>query len=108
METLRGVVEAVETEFGEAIVARDEAVAALVNTPGLGPPDLAWLQKARKAAAPGADAGGGYYHWVLGRDVSSSAALAAYFAELTSRQEAGSWSAGEQSSWGGRATPDRP
>lgn len=122
METLRGVVEAVEGEFGEAIAARDDALAALADCTGLGPPDLAWLAKVRKQPGSGSSGGGwlgfgsggggrrgsgsgggegaagvdlsggsGYYHYVLGGDVSSSAALAAYFARLNrwGRREAG-------------------
>jgi hypothetical protein len=109
MDTMRGVVELVEAQFGECILARDDAVAVLSTAPGLGPPDLCFLQKGRKAAASwvglgaaGGEAPAGYYHWVLGRDVSSSAALAAYFALITSKQEkagvlAGLWGSPEWS-----------
>lgn len=88
MESLRGVTEAIEAEFGESIVARDESLVVLAGAPGLGPPDLVWLQKAQKATLTSA-AGEprGFYHYSLGLDVSSSAAVAAYFAELTSRVE---------------------
>jgi hypothetical protein len=102
MDTLRGVPEAIEADFGDSIVARDAALAALGSSVhGLGPPDLCWLQKARRAGLldRGSEAQG-YYHHVLGRDVSSGAAVAAYFALLTSRVEArsglqGLWSGGD-------------
>jgi hypothetical protein len=89
MDTLRGIPEHIEAEFGDSIVARDEAVAVLGEAPGLGPPDLCWLQKAPKARSllGGAAEAQGYYHFVLGRDVSSTAAVAAYFALLNSKVE---------------------
>jgi len=103
-ETLRGLPENVEAVFGESILARDAAIARLSHSPGVGPPDLAWLQKASKtssswgmARSPEAHPAG-YYHWVLGPDVSSMAALAGYFAQLTALQEVGSMFAGL---WGG-------
>lgn len=88
MDTLKGIPEHIEAEFGEAIVARDDCLMSLGTTPGLGPPDLCWLQKCPKASFSGAKGEPqGYYHYVLGRDVSSSAAVAAYFALLNSRIE---------------------
>jgi hypothetical protein len=89
MDTLRGIPEHIEAEFGDSIVARDEAVALLGKAPGLGPPDLCWLQKAPKARSllGGSAEAQGYYHFVLGRDVSSTAAVAAYFALLNSKVE---------------------
>lgn len=60
----------------------------LASVPGLGPPDLCWLQKSAKgswstvAAEPR-----GFFHFCLGQDVSSSAAIAAYFAELNALVE---------------------
>jgi hypothetical protein len=90
-DALAGIQEAIEDQFGDSIVARDEALAVLVQAPGLGPPDLCWLQKAPKSSTflftPSAAEPKGYYHHVLGRDVSSSAAVCAYFAELTALVE---------------------
>jgi hypothetical protein len=88
MDTLKGHVESIETVFGEAIVSRDESLVVLAQMPGLGPPDLCWLQKAGKSALTGASSEAqGYYHYCLGIDVSSSAAVAAYFANITSLVE---------------------
>ena len=101
MDTLAGVPEAVEVDFSEAILARDDAVAALAAGPaGIGPPDLAWLQKGRPgkegAGGGGGKEGGGgsgasassssYYHHVLGGEVSAGA-VAGYFASLLARAE---------------------
>jgi hypothetical protein len=90
-DALAGVIEAIEDEFGDSIVSRDETLAVLVQSPGLGPPDLCWLQKAPKSStflfSSTASEPKGYYHHVLGRDVSSSAAVCAYFAELTALVE---------------------
>ncbi|MEW5305628.1 MAG: hypothetical protein WDW36_008157 [Sanguina aurantia] len=96
MESVRGLTECIELLFGESIVARDEATVILSAGRGLGPPDLCWLQKATVSALTGAKAGepGGYYHHALGRDVSSSAAVAAYFASITMRVEAVPWMRG--------------
>lgn len=89
MDTLKGIPEHVESEFGDSIVARDELLGVLNDYPGLGPPDLCWLQKTpKKALGAGADNDScGYYHWYLGRDVSSSAAIAAHFAALNRQLE---------------------
>ncbi|WIA09915.1 hypothetical protein OEZ85_010129 [Tetradesmus obliquus] len=89
MDTLRGIPEHIEAEFGDSIVARDEAVALLGEAPGLGPPDLCWLQKAPKGRSllGGSAEAQGYYHFVLGRDACSTAAVAAYFALLNSKVE---------------------
>lgn len=99
MESVRGITECVELLFGESIVARDEATVILSGGKGLGPPDLCWLQKAPISALTGAAAGepGGYYHHALGRDVSSSAAVAAYFASITMRVEPVPFMRGERS-----------
>lgn len=48
MDSLRGIPEHVEPEFGASITSRDEALLALGDAPGLGPPDLCWLQKCPK------------------------------------------------------------
>jgi hypothetical protein len=94
MDTIAGLVQAVEHEFSESIVARDEAVAVLeARGDGLGPPDLCWLQRGRGEWSPAVDEDGGgkgshgYYHHVLGGDVSSSGAIAGYFAGLLARVE---------------------
>ena len=88
MESIKGHPEYVETVFGEAIVARDESLVVLAGASGLGPPDLCWLQKAPKSALTGATGEAkGYYHYVLGGNASSSAAVAAYFATLTAMVE---------------------
>jgi hypothetical protein len=88
MESIKGHPEYVETVFGEAIVARDESLVVLAGASGLGPPDLCWLQKAPKSALTGSSGESkGYYHCCLGVDASSSAAVAAYFATLTSLVE---------------------
>eukprot|EP00775_Hariotina_reticulata_P003293 gene3293-3569_t len=89
MDTLKGIPEHIEKEFGDSIIARDEAVAALgFQAAGLGPPDLCWLQKCQQRSFLGsASEKQGYYHFVLGRDVSSKAAVAAYFALLNSKVE---------------------
>ena len=90
-DAIAGVTEAIEADFGESIVSRDESLAVLLQAPGLGPPDLCWLQKGPKSStflvSPSASEPKGYYHHVLGRDVSSSAAVCAYFAELNSLVE---------------------
>ncbi|KAL6750532.1 Chs5p-Arf1p-binding proteins-domain-containing protein, partial [Haematococcus lacustris] len=67
---------------------RDESLVGLATTPGLGPPDLCWLQKASKGSWATVNAEPrGFWHHTLGRDVSSSAAVAAYFAELNATVE---------------------
>jgi hypothetical protein len=104
MDSIAYLEEAVEVSFSESIVARDDALAVLSAVPGLGPPDLCWLQKGRGAWSPGDDgvaAGShGYYHHVLGGDVSSTGAIAGQFAELLAGIErpgllAGLWSGSE-------------
>ncbi len=92
MESIKGHPEHVETVFGEAIVARDEALLVLSGACGLGPPDLCWLQKAPKSALTGSSGEArGYYHYCLGVDASSSASVAAYFATMTSMVESHSF-----------------
>ena len=88
MDTLKGIAEGVEVEFGESIIARDESLVVLSELPGLGPPDLCWLQKSIKGTW-GASSGEprGYCHYTIGGDVSSSAAVSAYFAEVMTLQE---------------------
>lgn len=87
-DTLRGLPENIEGQFGESIVSRDEALIILAQSPGLGPPDLCWLQKNYRSLLTGsAGEAKGYYHYALGVDVSSSAAIAAYFAGITALAE---------------------
>eukprot|EP00798_Chlamydomonas_sp_ICE-L_P015659 gene15659-21765_t len=73
MESLKGHVEAIESEFGEAIVARDESLVSLSEATSLGPPDLCWLQKQGSGWALSRLEPQGFYHYVTGNDVSSSA-----------------------------------
>lgn len=91
-DTLRAIPEAIENTFGETIVARDEALVVLSTTPGLGPPDLCWLQKNWLSLLTGSKGESkGYAHYTLGGDVSSSAAVAAYFAGITALTEPASF-----------------
>lgn len=88
MEAIKGLQEAIEKEFGESIVARDEATVHLASNPGLGPPDLCWMQKTPRGSMTGVPGEPrGFYHYVLGLEVSSSANVAAYFASVTQQQE---------------------
>jgi hypothetical protein len=67
MDSLKGIREHVETEFAESIVSRDESMVILGSVPGLGPPDLCWLQKSAVSAfGSTATDHKGYYHWALG------------------------------------------
>ena len=105
--------------LGEALAARTRALAA-GNCTSLGPPDLCYCQKKYEASSGRAVAGSivggllgsssdtgaagdskppqGFYHHVLGLDMSSTAAVATYVASLAAAQEpagwlaAGSWS----------------
>lgn len=145
-DTLRGIAELEEVDFGESFYSRDDALKLLIQVPGLGPPDLCWVQKvcpmqcsSRRAPDPRpvcvltiataccsrfprcpcwfiqiptiltartpyyfpllvsqvpvgslTGRGGeprGYYHYALGRDVASSASIAAYFAQICSLVE---------------------
>ena len=106
-ESIKGLVEHVEEEFGSSIVARDESLVVLASQPGLGPPDLVWLQKVSRATLTASSSEPrGFYHHQLGRDVSSSASVAAYFAELTSRVEPISFLQVGIDRGGGAAGPD--
>lgn len=91
MDTLKRTPEHVESDFGESIISRDEALSLMAEAPGLGPPDLCWLQKTAVGLLGGAGEPGGYYHWTVGRDISSSAAIAAYFASLSTQAEQASF-----------------
>lgn len=91
-DTLKTIPEHVESQFGESIASRDEALVVLASSPGLGPPDLCWLQKNSRSLLTGAvGEAKGYYHYVLGSDISSSAAIAAYFASITALVEPASF-----------------
>jgi hypothetical protein len=91
MDTLKRTPEHVESDFGESIISRDEALSLMAEAPGLGPPDLCWLQKTAVGLLGGAGEPGGYYHWTVGRDISSSAAIAAFFASLSTQAEQASF-----------------
>mmetsp|Transcript_48051 Transcript_48051/g.121266 ORF Transcript_48051/g.121266 Transcript_48051/m.121266 type:complete len:869 (-) Transcript_48051:104-2710(-) len=90
---LRATAEAVEQTEGEALGARNKSLAVLGHAPGVGPPDLLWLRKTAPGAPPA-----GFYHWLLGQEVSSAASVAAYFAELCEAVEKPGLLAGL---WGG-------
>ncbi|KAG1449970.1 hypothetical protein G6F56_008484 [Rhizopus delemar] len=78
-DTLKDVPEFFETELGESIAARTDALGTFRE---LGPPDLCHILKSHL----------GSYHYVSGVDASSSATLAAYLNSLTySLDESQSW-----------------
>ena len=109
--------ERVEGAPGEALAARARFLAAQAGAPGPGQPDLCWLERrgatgggggqGRGATTGGAGAGAGgeneeaeggsgeetelqsttVYHWALGQEVSSAAALAAYVARCAGEAE---------------------
>ncbi|KAL0075718.1 Chs5p-Arf1p-binding proteins-domain-containing protein [Phycomyces blakesleeanus] len=85
-DTLKDIPEFFESELGESIIARTDALGAFRE---LGPPDLCHIIKAN--AKPGVREIGSY-HYVSGVDASSSATLAAYLNSLTySMDESQSW-----------------
>ncbi|KAG1455068.1 hypothetical protein G6F55_007280 [Rhizopus delemar] len=85
-DTLKDVPEFFETEIGESIVARTDALGTFRE---LGPPDLCHIIKSH--AKPGMKELGSY-HYVSGVDASSSATLAAYLNSLTySLDDTQSW-----------------
>ncbi|KAI8393462.1 Chs5p-Arf1p-binding proteins-domain-containing protein [Radiomyces spectabilis] len=85
-ETLKDIPEFFETDLGESIIARSDALGTFRE---LGPPDLCHIIKAN--AKPGVKDVGSY-HYVSGVDASSSATLAAYLNSLTySMDESQSW-----------------
>ncbi|KAG0193469.1 hypothetical protein DFQ28_005073 [Apophysomyces sp. BC1034] len=85
-DTLKDIPEFFESELGESIVARTDALGTFRE---LGPPDLCHIIKAN--AKPGLKEYGSY-HYVSGVDASSSATLAAYLNSLTySMDETQSW-----------------
>jgi hypothetical protein len=71
---LNGVAEFFETELGESLSARTDA---LVTFRELGPPDLCLVVKSNQRSNISS------YHYVLGTDTSSSAGIAAYLNSLT-------------------------
>eukprot|EP01086_Lenisia_limosa_P011409 TRINITY_DN3725_c0_g1_i1.p1 TRINITY_DN3725_c0_g1~~TRINITY_DN3725_c0_g1_i1.p1 ORF type:complete len:748 (+),score=114.11 TRINITY_DN3725_c0_g1_i1:109-2352(+) len=93
-EVIYGTPEVVEYHLNESHACRDSALAAFQS--GLGPPDLVHFTKVHdrpslpKFMRPKVQ-DAGYYHWVLGVDVSSPASMAAYFSELVSMHESASW-----------------
>ncbi|KAI9483466.1 MAG: Chs5p-Arf1p-binding proteins-domain-containing protein [Benjaminiella poitrasii] len=85
-DTLKDVPEFFESELGESIAARTDALGTFRE---LGPPDLCHIIKAH--SKPGTKELGSY-HYVSGVDASSSATLAAYLNSLTySIDETQSW-----------------
>ncbi|KAI8137481.1 Chs5p-Arf1p-binding proteins-domain-containing protein [Fennellomyces sp. T-0311] len=85
-EMLKDVPEFFETELGESIIARTDALGTFRE---LGPPDLCHIIKTN--AKPGVRELGSY-HYVSGVDASSSATLAAYLNSLTySMDDTQSW-----------------
>ncbi|CEP08396.1 hypothetical protein [Parasitella parasitica] len=85
-DTLKDIPEFFETELGESIAARTDALGTFRE---LGPPDLCHIIKAH--SKPGMKELGSY-HYVSGVDASSSATLAAYLNSLTySVDETQSW-----------------
>lgn len=85
MESVGKTPECVEGVLGEVLAARNAAIANAGDVPGVGPPDLCWIQRTGKGIfntkKPKRQ---GYYHWVVGLAVTSGASIAAYFARLTS------------------------
>ncbi|KAG2206009.1 hypothetical protein INT47_005327 [Mucor saturninus] len=85
-DTLKDIPEFFETEIGESIAARTDALGTFRE---LGPPDLCHIIKAH--SKPGMKELGSY-HYVSGADASSSATLAAYLNSLTySLDDTQSW-----------------
>ncbi|KAI8978522.1 Chs5p-Arf1p-binding proteins-domain-containing protein [Pilobolus umbonatus] len=86
MDTLKDIPEFFESETGESIVARTDALGTFHE---LGPPDLCHIFKTN--SKPGVKEIGSY-HYVSGVDASSSASLAAYLNSLTySMDDSQSW-----------------
>ncbi|KAL9554924.1 hypothetical protein PS6_003165 [Mucor atramentarius] len=85
-DTLKDIPEFFESELGESIAARTDALGTFRE---LGPPDLCHIIKAH--SKPGMKELGSY-HYVSGVDASSSATLAAYLNSLTySLDDTQSW-----------------
>ncbi|KAG2210039.1 hypothetical protein INT47_003475 [Mucor saturninus] len=85
-DSLKDIPEFFETELGEAIIARTDALGTFRE---LGPPDLCHIIKVN--AKPGIKELGSY-HYISGVDASSSASLAAYLNSLTySMDDTQSW-----------------
>lgn len=83
MESIGKDPECAEFELGEVLAARSAAIANVDNVPGVGPPDLCWIQRTAKSIFnkknPKTQ---GYYHWIVGLNVTSCASIAAYFSRL--------------------------
>jgi len=90
-DCIRGTPENVEKRKGEALAARDKFIRSTRN--GLGPPDMCCVYKLQiRPVIPVALQSPnriGFFHYVLGADVSSAAAVAAYFGEIVNAQEQG-------------------
>eukprot|EP00210_Caulerpa_lentillifera_P004365 g4163.t1 len=85
MESVGKTPQCVERELGEILTARNAAISNAEDVRGIGPPDLCWLQRTAKGLfRKNKPKTQGYYHWVVGLNVTSPAAIAAYFARLTS------------------------
>ncbi|KAI9341620.1 Chs5p-Arf1p-binding proteins-domain-containing protein [Pilaira anomala] len=85
-DTLKDIPEFFETELGESIIARTDALGSFRE---LGPPDLCHIIKVN--AKPGVKEIGSY-HYISGVDSSSSASLAVYLNSLTySMDDTQSW-----------------
>ena len=83
MQSAGKVPECVEQQLGEVLAARNAAIANAEDVPGVGPPDLFWIQRTAKAIfSKKKPKMQGYYHWVVGLAVTSTASIAAYFARL--------------------------
>ncbi|KAI9301442.1 Chs5p-Arf1p-binding proteins-domain-containing protein [Cunninghamella echinulata] len=86
VDTLKDIPEFFETEIGESIIARTDALGTFRE---LGPPDLCHIIKTHSKTNFSEL---GSYHYVSGVDASSSATLAAYLNSLTySMDEHQSW-----------------
>eukprot|EP00698_Gefionella_okellyi_P007485 TRINITY_DN1833_c0_g1_i1.p1 TRINITY_DN1833_c0_g1~~TRINITY_DN1833_c0_g1_i1.p1 ORF type:complete len:885 (-),score=226.26 TRINITY_DN1833_c0_g1_i1:152-2806(-) len=88
-DCIRGTPENVEISEGDALNIRDNSIKASPNS--LGPPDMCIIYKfPMKAVIPvglQTPAKVAFFHYVIGADVSSAAAIAAYFGELCNAQE---------------------
>lgn len=87
MESIRKTVENVERRFGEALGSRDTALTLSGKKPGLGPPDMCWLQKRVKKAFRKRLEVRGSYHWVLGKDMFGEHSAAEYLTAMVNGLE---------------------
>jgi hypothetical protein len=70
-----------------ALKHRDKALRAANKLNGLGPVDLVWVRKRQRSGGSFGDEAKGFFHHVIGNDVSSIASAAAYFATLCAGAE---------------------